>query len=179
MWSDVCNLMFSEIIKVAFGLSLTAVNTYLERNFSKILIGVCSWRIKYCILRQRISSSYLVPELYRNEQIMLFTNIQIHLMAWVNLKQKTVRMKVIIETYVKYAEGQEMDVWPGRAAGMLHIPMILCALSLQKCSTFLRVHVDCMLTALMPKNWVPATSTNGHSTWTGIIFERQTVEQFN
>jgi hypothetical protein len=173
MRSDVCNLRFSELIKAAFGLSLTAVNTHLERNFSEILIDVCSWRIKYCILRQRISSSYLVPDLYRNEQIMLCTNIQNCLMTCANLKKMTVHMKVFIQTYIKYAEGREMDMWPRRAVGMLHIHMVLCALSLQKRSTFLRVHVDCMLTALMLKNWVPATSTNGHSTWTGLIPERK------
>jgi len=45
-------------------------------------------------------------------------------------------MCVFIQTYVNYADGQEMDVGPGRAVGMLHTPVTLCALPWQKHSTF-------------------------------------------
>jgi len=79
----------------------------------------------------------LVPDIYRNEQIMLCTNTQIYLMAYVSLKQMSVHIYVwFIQTYIKYAEGQEMDIGPGRAVGMLHTPVILCALPQQKHSAF-------------------------------------------
>jgi hypothetical protein len=59
---------------------------------------------------------------------MLCTNIQIYLMACVNLKQMTVHIYiyvcVFIQTYIKYADGQEMDVGPGRAVGMLLWPSV-------------------------------------------------------
>ena len=59
-------------------------------------------------------------------------------MACVKLKQMSVPIYiyVLIQTYIKYADGQEMDVGPGMAVGMLHTPVILCAPPQQKHSAF-------------------------------------------
>jgi len=77
-------------------------------------VGVLWRRIKYFILRQWISSSYFVPDIHRNEQIMLCTNTQIYLKACVNLKQMSVHIYICICVSYVYWTMHHLDSWVKR-----------------------------------------------------------------